>query len=371
MDQVRPTQTQAAVLTEFGAPLQVQTLPLPDTLEPGAVIVQIVCATLCGTDIEIWSGKMRMPDMLPQVLGHEMVGEVVATGADAADVYGTPLSVGDRIGWSESTCGQCAGCVSYREPVLCEDRGYSFKQRADRPPYAAAGISQYCYVKPASAKLRIPAAVKSTWASMACCAGKTVLRAFDRVGGLCTGATVVVQGAGALGIFATAVAKISGAGRVITIGAPEERLAMARRFGADETIDISGGSDGAAEQVLHMTQGRGADYVFDFAGAKTIGREAVQMAAKRGKIMVVGATGPADYPVPLGGIMRKELTVLGSLNGDIADYENAINFFEKYAEAAPWDSLFEAPVGLSGAAESVLAMAEHRAIKAVIDPRLP
>jgi hypothetical protein len=87
-----PTTTRAAVLTAHGEPLTLQELPLPAEIEPGAALVRITCTTLCGTDIEIWEGKMTFPGMLPMVLGHEMVGEIVATGPDTRDALGrTPL----------------------------------------------------------------------------------------------------------------------------------------------------------------------------------------------------------------------------------------------------------------------------------------
>ena len=200
-----PTTTRAAVLTAHGAPLELQDLPLPTELASGAALVRIACATLCGTDIEIWSGKMTFPGMLPMVLGHEMVGEIVAVGAGTRDALGRELQPGDRIGWSESTCGECYGCVVLRQPVHCSRRGYGFLQRSDVPPYATAGLSDYAYVVPGAAKLLLPATVKDTWASMAGCAAKTVLRAFDRMGGVRPGSRVAIQGSGALGIFATAI----------------------------------------------------------------------------------------------------------------------------------------------------------------------
>lgn len=365
-----PTSTRAAVLTAHGEPLALQTLPIPQKLEPGSALVRIVCATLCGTDIEIWSGKMNFPGMLPMVLGHEMIGTIIALGEGTTDALGAQLSIGDRIGWSESTCGKCHGCVVLREPVACEHRGYGFLQRSDKYPFATAGLADFAYVTPGAAKLRVPDAVKDTWASMAGCAAKTVLRAFDRAGGIRTGATVVIQGSGALGIFATAVARLSGASKVITVGAPPSRLALAGKFGATAILDIASGSEATIAQVKSLTDGKGADYVFDFAGAASVGREAIHMAARRGKVVIVGSTGPSENPVPLGMLMSKELAVLGSLNGDIADYARAIAFFETFADAMPWDLLFSAPVGLSEATSCINAMHRHDSIKAVIDPRL-
>lgn len=363
-----PTATRAAVLEAHGEPLEIRQIELPETLEPGAALVRIACSTLCGTDIEIWSGKMSFPGMLPMVLGHEMVGEIVATGAGAVDALGRPMAPGDRIGWSESTCGTCHGCVILREPVHCSSRGYGFLQRSDMPPFATAGLADYSYVTPGAAKLLLPAAVKDTWAAMAGCAAKTVLRAFERAGRIRPGGTVAIQGSGALGIFATAVARIAGAGRVIVIGAPPARLALASRFGADAVVDIAEGD--VVERVMRLTDGRGADWVFDFAGAPTVGPEAIGMAATRGTVTIVGSTGAAGDVFPLSAVMHKELTVVGSLNGDIADYARAIDFFAAFADRFAWDELFSAPVGLAEASAKIAAMSSLDEVKAVIDPRL-
>ncbi|MFT4123622.1 MAG: zinc-binding dehydrogenase [Microbacteriaceae bacterium] len=363
------TTSRAAVLTEFGAPLTMQELPLPDALEPGAVLVQIVCSTLCGTDVEIWEGRMGWPGMLPMVLGHEMVGEVVATGEGARDAIGRPVEIGQRIGWSESVCGACHGCTVIREPVFCSKRGYGFLQRSDTFPFSTAGLCEYAYVTPGAQKLILPDGVKDTWASMAGCASKTVLRAFDRVGGVTAGQTVVVQGSGALGIFAAAVAKISGAGTVIVVGAPDSRLELAKRFGADHVVNISAGSAGIIQRVQDLTDG-GADLVMDFAGARSVGPEAIGMAGLRSRFVVVGSTGDVGDPIPLSAIMGKEMTVVGSINGDVADYLAAIRFFETFADRFPWDALFSAPVGLDAASEKIEHMHHLDEVKAVFDPRI-
>ncbi|WP_341945937.1 zinc-binding dehydrogenase [Microbacterium sp. LWH11-1.2] len=363
-----PTTTRAAVLTAHHEPLTLQDLPLPTEIEPGAALVRIACTTLCGTDIEIWEGRMTFPGMLPMVLGHEMVGEIVAAGPETRDALGRPLAPGDRIGWSESTCGECHGCVVLREPVACSRRGYGFLQRADVHPFAAAGLAEYAYVTRGAAKLLLPASVKDTWASMAGCAAKTVLRSFERGGRIRPGSTVVVQGSGALGIFATAVARIAGAGQVITVGAPAARLELAARFGADAVVDFREGP--VIEQVMELTDGRGADHVFDFAGAPSVGPDAIGMAAQRGTVVIVGSTGPTGDGFPLSTIMGKELTVVGSLNGDISDYARAIDFFTAFAGRFPWDDLFSAPVGLADASAKIANMHHLDEVKAVIDPRL-
>ncbi|MHC3411192.1 alcohol dehydrogenase catalytic domain-containing protein, partial [Streptomyces sp. DT17] len=175
-----PTSTRAAVLRAHGEPLVLEELPLPGECEPGAALVRVNCATLCATDVHLWSGAMAMPDMLPMVLGHEMTGTVVAVGPGTVDALGRPVREGDRIGWSESTCGHCHGCTVLRSPVACSDRGYGFRQRSDRHPYATAGLAEYNYVTPGAQKVILADDVKDTWAAGAGCAVKTVLHAFDR-----------------------------------------------------------------------------------------------------------------------------------------------------------------------------------------------
>lgn len=362
-----PTTTRAAVLVEHGADLDLQELPLPAP-EPGAAIVKISATTLCGTDVEIWKGVMSFPGMLPMVLGHEMVGTIVALGEGTLDATGRTLRVGERIGWSESTCGHCYGCSIMREPVFCSHRGYGFLQRSDNPPYATGGLCEYVYVTPGAAKLLLPDDVPDEFASMAGCAAKTVLRAFDRMGGVKPASRVVIQGAGALGIFATAVASISGAKQVIVIGAPDERLGVAREFGATDVVNIAPGSEAIISTVMELTDGQGADHVFDFAGAGSVAAEALGMAAPRGTFAIVGSTHRNMVEIPIAAIMGKELTVVGSINGDIADYHNAIEFYRGFRDRMPWTRLFGEPIGLTQVSDAIRSMSELRTIKAVIDP---
>ncbi|GAA4225601.1 zinc-binding dehydrogenase [Actinomadura meridiana] len=363
-----PTTTRAAVLREHGADLSIEELPLPAEVEPGAAVVKVDCATLCATDVHLWSGAMAFPEMLPIVLGHETMGTVISVGAGTRDALGRDVKVGDRIGWSESVCGHCYGCAILRNPVACSQRGYGFLLRADRPPYATGGLAGHNYVTPGALKLVLPDDVKDTWAASAGCAVKTVLHAYDRAGGVRPGSTVVVQGAGALGIVATAVASLSGAGKVITIGAPDSRLELARGFGADVTVDLDGDADSRIAAVMEATNGRGAELVLDLAGARGVGAEAIGMAAFGGKFVIVGSTGFQPDEIVLGAIMGKELNVLGSLNGDVGDLYRSIEFLSGTRDRFPWDDLFGTPSGLDGASGALSSMSRLEQVKAVINP---
>ena len=88
--------SRAAVLTNYEAPLELKEFPLPESIEPGAALVKVTLAGICGTDVHLWRGQLPIP--LPVILGHETVGVIEALGEGlTVDWSGQPLAVGDRI----------------------------------------------------------------------------------------------------------------------------------------------------------------------------------------------------------------------------------------------------------------------------------
>jgi threonine dehydrogenase-like Zn-dependent dehydrogenase len=371
-----PKTTRAAVMHEYATPLVIEDVPLPGRLEPGAALVRITATTLCGTDAHLWGGRFAgfIDVALPMIGGHEMAGEVVAIDSDHdRDSLGQVIKPGARIVWSEAVCGHCYPCTVLRESVLCEHRGMGFLQPATRHPYVIGGMSEYVYVTPGAQRIIVPGEVEDTWAATAGCAVKTMLRAFRNGGGVPAGAAVVVQGSGPLGLFATAYARTSGAGTVITIGAPDDRLALAAAWGADHTISVEHIPDPEqrVELVRELTGGRGAALVLDFAGAPTANREGVLMCARKGAYVIVGIAGPDADPIPVGAVMGNELRVCGSMNGDISDLAQALDFLSRYRTRFDWSRMFTGPVGLSGATQALAEMERAAVIKPVINPALP
>ncbi|MBI3799049.1 MAG: alcohol dehydrogenase catalytic domain-containing protein, partial [Deltaproteobacteria bacterium] len=102
-----PRTSRAAILVDYNQPLEFRELAVPP-LEPGAILVKVEAATICGTDVHVYHGKLTQISQLPLVPGHEIVGRIVQLGAgrekDAAD---RPLHPGDRIVWAYPWCGQC------------------------------------------------------------------------------------------------------------------------------------------------------------------------------------------------------------------------------------------------------------------------
>ncbi len=368
-----PASTRAAVMHEYGAPLVLEHVPLPSDLEPGATVVRIACTTLCGTDAHLWDGRLAgvVDVVLPMIHGHEMVGRVCAIDRDETrDALGREISVGDRIVWSEAVCGHCYACTVLGETVMCERRGMGFSQRADRSPFAVGGLSEHVYVRPGAQRLLVPDDVEDAWAAAAACAGKTTLRAFATAGGITPGAKVVVQGAGPLGLLATAYARSAGAATVITIDASAARLAVARAWGADTTISLhdAPNPDDRIARVRELTDGLGAELVLDLAGGPTSAREGVLMTARKGTSVAVGIAGAGAEPIPMHAVMRGELRVLGSMNGDIADLARALEFLRHRRHSFDWNRMFDAPVGLEGATAALRAVNRGEVIKPVVVP---
>jgi L-iditol 2-dehydrogenase len=229
-----------------GKQFEIREYAVPDP-KPGTVLLRQELAGICGTDVHNWQHQRLSGEML---LGHENVGivERLGEGVDS-DGLGRPLKVGDRAIFAPGTR---AG-------------GYGWL-RADQEPTFSGGFADYMYLAlPGTLMIRtdLPPEV-------------AVLIEPFTIGvhgamrsGLQMGDTVVIQGAGAIGLMMLICAKMRGAGRLIVVGGPAGRLELARELGADDVIDIGQLRDAAerTKVVRGLTpRGQGADLVFECAG---------------------------------------------------------------------------------------------------------
>lgn len=358
----RPDATRAAVLRGFGEPLVIEEVPLPRELEPGALLVEVVASTLCGTDVHLAGGELSLPVNLPVIIGHEMAGRVVEVGPGAdTDSFGRPVRVGDRVIWAHAFCGGCAPCTAKMPAVCANAQRYGF-QSPTAYPYAAGGHAAHCYVFPNSGRAVVPDSVPDSWASMAACALRTVVHAVQQAGRVDATTRVVVQGCGPLGVLATGMLRVGGAGSVITIGGPDGRLNIAAEFGADSTIGLEGSADERVERVRELTGG-GADLVFDFSGNPPAFGEGIEMLRVGGRYVVVGQLGSTTTPIAPGAINTKHLTVQGVMSADIEHYDGGLRFLERNRDSLPFDRLISTQYPLEDintALDSMRAMAEMK-----------
>jgi threonine dehydrogenase-like Zn-dependent dehydrogenase len=368
-----PRISRAAVLTEFGKPLEIRELPIPDQIEPGALLVKVAATTVCGSDVHLWTGELEAthPNVpLPIIPGHEFVGEVVAFGAGPRhDSIGTELQLGDRIVWEHEPCGHCRACTVDLEPSICENRRYYMFQRCTEPPFLTGGFSEYCYVFPRSGRLRVPDGVKTEWAAASACALRTVLAGFDRLGRLGHWETVVVQGSGPLGLFAIVAARRAGVKRVIAIGDPANRLALARSYGADETISVTETTaEERTELVREYTDGLGADVSIEVSGGPGAFPEGIDFIRRGGRFLVIGQVGPHRDEIAASVITKKQISIIGSWSAGIAHYWQALELLQASRDEVDWDAMVSGKFALEDATEALQRMHDFKEIKAAIYP---
>lgn len=363
-----PEFARAAVLRKFKDPLKIEDVPIPRHVEPRAALVKMEACSICGTDVHLWQGSLSLKVDLPVIIGHEMVGRIVSLGeAVRSDSVGQDLKVGDRIVYTHTSCGSCFFCTTARQPTLCSHRRAYMYETMEKPPYLMGGFSEYGYVLPESGRLKVPDSVSSELASLSSCALRSVMNAMSQIGKIEPYETVVVQGAGPLGLLATANAKVRGARKVIVIGSPSARLEMAREFGADVCIPVEGTTAAERlEQVLSQTEGRGADIVMEFTGVPAAFNEGLQLARRGAKYLVVGQLGEGTTEMQPSMIVKKNINVIGSFSGDARSYSLALQFIEKHQKQFPFEKMITGRYKLEDVNLAMERMKGYQEIKPVI-----
>jgi threonine dehydrogenase-like Zn-dependent dehydrogenase len=363
-----PAYSRAAVLRSYRAPICIEEVPIPKVIEPGALLVKVDTCSVCGTDVHLWQGHLSRPVDLPVIIGHEMVGHIVAFGAAAdRDSVGQPLQLGDRVVWTHSSCGNCFFCTVAEQPMLCTHRRAYMYESMEKFPYLLGGFSEYGYVLPESGRVRVPDEVPDELASLCSCAFRSVMNAFDEIGRLETSEVVVIQGAGPLGLLAVALARHAGVSRVIVIGAPNDRLELARQFGADATLSIQSSTpEERLKEIKSLTAGRGADIVMDFAGVPAAFDEGLSIVRRGGRYLVVGQLGEGKTTLQPSIFVRKNLRLIGSLSGGARAYWKALDFVAKNRSRYPFERMISNVYGLDQVNNALTRMKNQEEIKPII-----
>jgi len=359
----------AAVLAAFQKPLEMRRYPVPKSIEPGAVLVQVEMAGICGTDVHLWLGQLPIP--IPVILGHETIGRVAALGQGMErDWRGEPLAAGDRITWASSiVCGECYYCRIKRQLTRCLRRkAYGISYCADEPPHLHGGYAEYIVLRPGTALFRLPDAIATEAVVGAGCALWTAIHGIERMG-ISWGDVVVVQGAGPVGLASVAVAREAGASRIIVIGGPPHRLERAKRFGADVTLDVDSLPDRRAA-VLDVTPGRfGADAVIECVGHPAAVAEGLEYCRDGAKMLVLGQYGDAGAtPMNPHLITRKQLQIYGSWGFEPRHVHAALELLGRASTRFPFQEAITHKFPLEGANEALEATRQWRSGKSVLVP---
>jgi 2-desacetyl-2-hydroxyethyl bacteriochlorophyllide A dehydrogenase len=286
--------------------LRVEEVERP-TAGPGEVLLQVERCGICGTDSHIVRGHFPAPN-LPLIIGHEFSGTVVGIGSGV-----THVEPGDRATADINiACGTCYFC-RHGNKLFC--------------PYVrqlgvhdAGGMAEYV-AAPAGNVYKLPDSMPFDHAAfiepLAC-----AIHGQDRIG-VDVGETVLVIGAGPMGLAHVAMSRLHGAAQVIVSEPDPARRERAHKLGSDVEVDPLGGG---LDDVMRATGGRGADVVIEAVGSARTYTQAIELARRGGRVLAYGAA-PADATIELRpfDIYSKELTIVGSYAGTYETWPKAID----------------------------------------------
>jgi S-(hydroxymethyl)glutathione dehydrogenase/alcohol dehydrogenase len=324
----------AAVLEEFGAPLEVQDLDLAEP-RAGEALVRLVACGVCHTDLFTASGA-DPSGYSPTVLGHEGAGVVERVGDGVRDV-----EPGDHVVTLFSPqCRECEHCRDHRTNLCLAIReqqnqgflpdGTTRLSRDDEPIRHFMGTSTFAEytVMPEIALANIDPDAPLDRACLFACGLSTGLGAAVNTAKVTAGSTCVVFGAGMVGLGAVVGCRLQSADRIICVDLSEQRLELARRQGATEALV---GGDDVVQQIVELTHGFGADYTFEATGSVQVMRQAVESARMGwGLATMCGVAGKGETLDIVPRLLITGRRVAGSSFGSVKGRDQVPQFVERY-----------------------------------------
>ncbi len=261
--------------------------PVP---EPGPVevLVKVGAIAVCHTDIEVLHNghpatiEGELPFNKDFVIGHEYMGTVVKTGPGVDE-----WKPGDRVAVEvHAGCGRCRKC---RQGMYTSCHNYGKRSKGHRANgfTTDGGFAEYA-VNNINTLVPLPGHVSDEVATLAVTAG-TAMYGLDVLGGLIAGQSVVVAGAGPIGLMFVAVAKALGASPVILCEPRAERREMGRNLGADIRLDPS--AEDPVETVRGLTDGKGVDFAVETSGVPTAVNQVLHMTNRGGRVCLAAFSG--------------------------------------------------------------------------------
>lgn len=359
----------AAVMPGPRLPVEVREFARPH-LPPGAALLRTALSEVCGTDVHLWHGRLAgVP--YPIVPGHISAGRLEAIRGPLTALDGTPLAEGDRAVFFDvhRTCGRCRACTVHATPTRCpERRVYGITDAAAEGLYG--GWAQAIYLEPGVGVARLPDAVGFDDYIGGGCGLLTAVHIIERAD-LRSGDTVVVQGTGAVGLSTIALARLAGASTIVAIGAPADRLTLAREMGADAVFDVAETTpDHRLEGIRAMTWGEGADVVVEAAGSPRAVEEGVTLARDGGRYVIAGHYTDAglSHLNAHAHINRKHLEIRGCWGSEVRHFLRAIDILAEHASRIPWRNIGSRRYGLDALNDALADAESMRMTKALVDP---
>jgi D-arabinose 1-dehydrogenase-like Zn-dependent alcohol dehydrogenase len=359
----------AVLMTGPGKPLTLASLDSP-ALSSGEILLETVASEVCGTDVHLWHGRLAGVPW-PIIPGHVSVGRVAASAGVRTDALGEPLAEGDLVTFLDvhGTCHTCFHCTVALQPNRCPARrvyGITFSANDG----LLGGWSEQIHLRAGVQVLKLPAGVSAERFIGGGCGLFTGFAAVDR-SGLAMGDTVLVQGAGPVGLAAAAFARLRGASRVFMIGAPAARLQLGGLFGVDATWDLTTTStESRRVDLMAETGGRGVDVVLEASGNPAAVAEGLDLLRDGGTYVMAGHYTDAG-PVSLNPHLqmnRKHVDLRGQWGTDFRHLVGALRMLGREGDRLPFEQIIGARYTLESAEAALRDVEALRVTKAIIVP---
>jgi propanol-preferring alcohol dehydrogenase len=297
----------AAVLREFGKPLEIEEVPVP-TPGPGEVLIKVVATGVCHTDLHAVDGDWPVKPVPPFIPGHEGAGVIAAVGRDV-----TTFKEGDRAGvaWLHHSCGCCEYCRTGWDSLCLAQKNSGYSVNGSFAEYVI-GAAPYVASLPCDLDFADVAPIL--------CAGVTTYKAIKETEAK-PGEWIAISGVGGLGQLAIQYAKAMGL-QVAAVDVTDEKLALARESGADLAVNAK--SPDAIEQIVRQTGGGAHGAVVTAVSPIAFG-QAIHFLRRKGTLALVGLP-PGDFPTPIFDVVLGRITIRGSIVGGRQDLAEAIAF---------------------------------------------
>jgi threonine dehydrogenase-like Zn-dependent dehydrogenase len=364
--------------------LRIEQFPMPERLEPGAVLVKMLASGICGTDKHTFRGETEQytgteqarSTPFPIIQGHENVGVVAEIGDGGAVAFdGTPLAIGDRIVPAPNrACGECRYCADDFPYYFCRNlENYGNSLSCAEPPHLFGGFAEYLYLHPRTPVFKVPTELPDDVAVLtelfAVTHSLDLASRMPRPSGFQSGDSVAVVGVGPVGLVHAAKAALMGAAQVIALDRFTGRLDIASDLGATNCIVVSDDPDATVANVRALVPG-GVDVVVDATGHPSSFNTAISLLRDGGTLLEVGAfvdLGPVDLnPADL---LGRNLTLVGVAGEDARSYDATLQMLADNYPAVPFDRAVTHHFPIAKAAEAMqVALAAGDAMKVVISP---
>ncbi len=355
----------AAVCYEFGKPLVVEEIDV-DPPQPGEVKVKLAATAVCHSDVHLvrgeWGGK------LPVVAGHESAGIIAEVGQGV-----TALLPGDYVVVSLlRSCGRCSDCTS-GAPHLCSG---SFALDSQSRLHGNHGQTIYHGLKTASFAeytivdqsqcVKIPNDIRPENAALLGCGVITGVGAVTNTAKVAPGSVVAIIGVGGVGLNAIQGAVLAEANVIIAVDQVEDKLAVARTFGASHTVN--GGAEDPVKAVRAVTEGMGVDSAFVTVGNVLAINQAFKMVRRGGSVVAVGLPEvSATVDLRVHSLVSGERRVLGSFMGSTRLRVDVPRLVELYQQGRlKLDELISNRYSLEQINEAITTMERGAALRNVV-----